>query len=194
MKGSERIKIRIAGAGGQGVILASIILAEAAGIHDGFEVVQSQSYGPEARGGEAYSDIIVSEGEIHFPQPDKLDVLVALNQETYDKFRGSVTADGCILANSTAVRDTRGDSRVVASPIGELLAREVRPPKRELGINVLAMAVSLGYLDLVPRPALEAAVMKSVGEKNPQLNLKALAVGFVEAERLRGQAKGGRSR
>ena len=84
------------------------------------------------------------------------------------------------------MRETRGDPRVIASPIGELLAREVRTPKRDLGINILAMAVVLDYLGLVPRSAIEPAVMKGVGRKNPALNQTALAVGFAEAERLKG--------
>jgi len=180
----RRTSIRFAGSGGQGVITGGEIILSAA-LQAGRHGVYTKNYGPEARGGEAYSDVIISEGDIHFPQPERLDVLVALNQETYDKFRGEVADGGRILVNSTAVRETRGDPRIVASPIGELLARDVRPPRRDLGINILAMAVTLGYLDLMPRAALEAAVMKSVGSKNPALNHKALAVGYAEAERLR---------
>lgn len=182
----KRTCIRFAGSGGQGVITGGEIILSAA-LQAGQRGLFTKNYGPEARGGEAYSDIIISEGEIHFPQPDMLDVLVALNQETFDKFRKNVAADGCILVNATAVKETYDDPRVIASPMGELLAREVRPPKRELGINILAMAVTLGYLGVVPPPALEAAVMKSVGKKNPALNQKALAVGFAEADRLRGR-------
>ena len=184
MQAQRRTCIRFAGSGGQGVISAGEITLSAA-LEAGKNGVFTKNYGPEARGGEAYSDVTVSAGEIHFPQPEQLDVLVALNQETFDKFRNAVAPDGKILANATAVKDTRGDARVIASPIGELLAREVRPPKRELGINILAMALVLDYLDLVPRAAIEPAVMKSVGRKNPALNQKALAVGFAEADRLK---------
>ena len=180
-----RTCIRFAGSGGQGVITAGEITLSAA-LEAGKNGIFTKNYGPEARGGEAFSDVTVSTGEIHFPQPERLDVLVALNQETFDKFRGSVSPEGKILVNATAVSRTHGDERVIASPIGELLSREVRPPKRELGINILAMAVVLDYLDLVPREAIEPAVMKSVGRKNPALNQKALAVGFAEADRLKG--------
>ena len=184
LEAHKRTCIRFAGSGGQGVISAGEITLTAA-LQAGKNGVFTKNYGPEARGGEAYSDVTVSAGEIHFPQPESIDVLVALNQETFDKFRGAVSPNGRILANSTAVKDTRGDARVILSPIGELLAREVRPPKRELGINILAMAVVLDYLSLVPRDAIEPAVMKGVGRKNPALNQKALAVGFAEAERLK---------
>lgn len=137
-------------------------------------------------GGEAYSDLIMSEGEVHFPQTDELDVLLALNQETFDKFRDTVSPQGKIIANSTAVSETYNDPRVIASPIGELHSKQVRPPKRELGINVLALAVTFGYLGLVSREALETVVMEGVGKKNPPLNKRALKVGFKEAERLKG--------
>lgn len=179
----RRVSIRFAGTGGQGVVSAGEIALRSA-LQAGQNGVYTKNYGPEARGGEAYSDLIVSEGEIHFPQTDKLDVLVALNQETLDKFRDDVAEDGTIIVNSTSVTETYKDARVVASPIGELHAREVRPPRRELGINVTSLAVALGYLGLVPRSALEAAVMQSVGKKKPELNRRALAVGFREAERL----------
>lgn len=180
----QRTSIRFAGSGGQGVITAGEIALKAA-IQSGQNGVYTKNYGPEARGGEAYSDLFISKGEIHFPQAEKLDVLVALNQETFDKFREVVAPQGKIIINTTAVTETYKDPRVVASPIGELHARQVRPPKRDLGINVLALAVSLGYLDIMPREALEAAVMQGVGKKNPAMNKKALQVGFKEAERLR---------
>ena len=185
LQAHTRTCIRFAGSGGQGVITAGEITLSAA-LQAGKNGIFTKNYGPEARGGEAFSDVTVSAGEIYFPQTERLDVLVALNQETFDKFRQSVAPNGRILANSTAVKDTRGDGRAILSPIGELLAREVRPPKRDLGINILAMAVVLDYLDLVPRAAIEPAVMKGVGRKNPALNQKALAVGFAEAERLKG--------
>ncbi|MCK9380605.1 MAG: thiamine pyrophosphate-dependent enzyme [Sulfuritalea sp.] len=179
-----RTCLRFAGSGGQGVITAGEIALSAA-VLAGKNGVFTKNYGPEARGGEAYSDVTVSDGEIHFPQSDELDVLVALNQETFDKFRKDVGPSGRILVNSSAVRETYDDPRVVASPIGEILARDVRPPKRDLGINILALALVLDYLGLMSRKAIESAVMKSVGKKNPALNQKALAAGFAEAERLK---------
>ncbi|MBI1748790.1 MAG: 2-oxoacid:acceptor oxidoreductase family protein [Acidobacteria bacterium] len=182
-----RTGIRFAGSGGQGVITAGEITLSSA-LRAGLNGVFTKNYGPEARGGEAYSDVLISRGEIHFPQTESPDVLVALNAETYNKFRGVISPTGKIIVNSTAVAETYGDKRAIPSPLGELLAREVRPPRRELGINVLALAVTLGYLQLIPNAAVEAAVMKSVGKRNPELNRRALDVGFKEAERLRGLA------
>ncbi|MCC6750051.1 MAG: 2-oxoacid:acceptor oxidoreductase family protein [Deltaproteobacteria bacterium] len=179
-----RTAIRFAGSGGQGVISAGEIALSCA-LQAGQQGVFTKNYGPEARGGEAYSDLIVSDGEIYFPQAHELDVLVALNQQSFDKFRAAVRADGRILVNGTAVTETYRDPRVVVSPIGEILGREVRPPRRELGINVLALAVALEFLEIVPRAALQAAVMQSVGKKNPTLNRRALEAGAREVERLK---------
>ncbi len=186
-----RTSVRFAGTGGQGVVSAGQIALEAA-IAAGRHGLYTKSYGPEARGGEAYSDLIVSDGPIHFPQTERLDVLVALNQESFDKFRDQVADDGTILVNSTAVGETYRDPRVVASPIGELLAREVRPPRPGLGINVLALTIALGYLGLVSGEALEAAVMAGVGRKKPELNRRALAAGRAEAARLVAAREAGR--
>ena len=180
----ERTSIRFAGSGGQGVVTAGEIALKAA-LQSGQNGVYTKNYGPEARGGEAYSDLIISKGDIFFPQADQLDILVALNQETFDNFREKVSPLGKIIVNSTSVGETYKDPRVVSSPIGEIHSRDVRPPKRELGINVLALAIALDYFDLIPRKALEAAVMQGVGKKNPALNQLALNVGFKEAERLK---------
>jgi len=111
-------------------------------------------------------------------------VLVALNQESFDKFRDLVTVSGTIIADSTTVAETYDDQRVLLAPIAEMHAREVRPPQRDLGINVTALALTLGYLDLVPADALERAVMAGVGRKKPGLNRRALAVGFAAARAL----------
>jgi len=181
---SPRTSIRFAGSGGQGLITAGELALKSV-LLCGKNGVYTKNYGPEARGGEAYSELIVSDSQIHFPQAGQLDVLVALNQETFDKFRDLVAPNGKIFVNSTSVTETYRDPRVIASPMGELLVREVRPPRRELGLNVMALALTLAYLDLVPKSALEDTVMKGIGKANPSLNRKVLEIGFREAERLR---------
>jgi len=83
---SFRYDIRLSGSGGQGIILMGIILAEAVGIYDGKCVAQTQSYGPEARGGSSKAEVIVSDEEIDYPKAMKLDLLVAMNQKSCDEF------------------------------------------------------------------------------------------------------------
>lgn len=180
----RRIAIRFAGSGGQGVVKASEIAAEAF-LLSGINVAYTKNYGPEARGGEAYSNLIVSEGQIHYPEANILDVLISLNNHTFNKFRGNVAPDGNIIANSTEIKETYGDPRVISSPIGDILVREVRPPKKDLGINVLAVAIASGCLDLLPQRAVEDAVKKVFAGKSPALNNRALEAGFREAARIK---------
>ena len=82
----ERYEVRLSGSGGQGLILAGIILAEAVAIYDGKNAVQTQSYGPEARGGASKSDVVLSNIKIRYPKATKLDLLLALSQEAADKY------------------------------------------------------------------------------------------------------------
>ena len=84
-KKEDRYEVRLSGSGGQGLILAGVMLAEAVGVGDGKNAVQTQSYGPEARGGASRSDVVIAEGEIYYPKTMKLDLLLALTQEACDK-------------------------------------------------------------------------------------------------------------
>ena len=80
----KRYEIRLAGSGGQGLILAGVILAEAAGIYDGKFVCQTQSYGPEARGGASKAEVVISDEEIDYPKAIRPDVLLAMNQKSLE--------------------------------------------------------------------------------------------------------------
>ncbi len=181
----KKTSIRFAGSGGHGVISAGEMAMEAV-VQSGLNGVFTKNYGPEARGGEAYSDVIISEGDIHFPQPVQLDILISLNQETYNKFRNQVAPDGKIIIDSVSVRKTHDDKRILASPIKELFTQKVSS-RAKFGINVLALGIMFGYIGIVPRASVENVVMKKVGKKNPELNKKALDVGFGEAKRLLGE-------
>ena len=81
-----RTEILLSGSGGQGLILAGIILAEAAVVHDGVNAIHNQSYGPEARGGACKSEVIISDEEIHFPEVGSPDILLAMTQLAADKY------------------------------------------------------------------------------------------------------------
>src|SRR5512142_1746941 len=99
----KRTEIRLAGEGGQGMILAGIILAEAAAIYDGKQATQTQSYGPEARGGASRSEVVISDGEIDHPEVLSADVVVALSQEAYRKFAKSVHPGGLLIIDEDRV-------------------------------------------------------------------------------------------
>src|SRR4030065_737676 len=99
----ERTEIRLAGEGGQGLILAGVILAEAAAIYDGKQVIQTQSYGPEARGGASKAEVVIGDGEIDYPEVIHADVLVALSQEACDRYAANVKKNGLLIVDEEKV-------------------------------------------------------------------------------------------
>src|SRR5512138_314017 len=110
-----RYEIRFSGAGGQGLILAGVIMAEAASIYDGKQAVQSQSYGPEARGGASKSEVIISEQAIDYPKATVVDALLALTQEAADKYSHDLKKGGMLLIDSDLVQKVpEGEFRTVA--------------------------------------------------------------------------------
>jgi len=101
----ERMEICLSGAGGQGLILAGIILAEAASIYDGKEAVQTQSYGPEARGGASRSEVIISNDFIDYPKVIESDILLALTQDACNKYVKNLSRDGILVVDSSIVKE-----------------------------------------------------------------------------------------
>lgn len=98
-----RINVRFAGSGGQGVILASVLLAKGYGLGEDYNVSQTQSYGPEARGGACKAEVVISDEEIDYMKVDEADVFIALNQAGFDKYKEQAKKDAIILINSTLV-------------------------------------------------------------------------------------------
>ena len=103
---SERYDIRLSGSGGQGIILMGIILAEAIGIYDGKYVAQTQSYGPEARGGSSKAEVVVSDSDIDYPKALKLDLLVAMDQKACDDYYMDLKPDGTLIVDTTFVKQS----------------------------------------------------------------------------------------
>ena len=97
-------EIRICGFGGQGVILSGFIIGKAASVFMDYNAVQSQSYGPEARGGAARSEIIVSDEKIGYPRPTGVDILLAMSQESFDTYRKDVSKDTIIVVDPDLVK------------------------------------------------------------------------------------------
>lgn len=184
----DRWEVRLAGEGGQGMILAGVILAEAAAIHDGMNAIQTQSYGPEARGGASRSEVIIARGEIDYPKVMAADVLLCMSQEACDKFYTQVKDDGCIVVDSTNV-SRLPSHRAIALPISRI-AEEVTG--RRITASTVALGIAGGLTGVVTRQALEKAVRERVPAGTEEMNLRALAAGFEEAARLR-QASGGES-
>jgi 2-oxoglutarate ferredoxin oxidoreductase subunit gamma len=177
----DRYEVRLAGEGGQGMILAGVILAEAAAVHDGLNAVQTQSYGPEARGGASRSEVIIAEGEVDYPKVMAADLLLCMSQEACDKFHEQVKDDGLIVVDSTKVSRVPSH-RAVAVPITRI-AEEATG--RRITASIVALGLVGGLTNLVTRNALEETVSERVPAGTEEINLRALAAGFAEAERLR---------
>lgn len=171
-----RKEVCLSGSGGQGLILAGIILAEAAGIYDGFEIAQTQSYGPEARGGASRAEVIISNEKIDYPKIEKPDILLALTQKACDKYVHNLKEDGLLLVDSTNVLNIppiRGN--IYQYPI-------TKDAIDVLGNQLVANVISLGILvqltNIVSKDAIKNALQKRIPERIRDLNKRALEHGF----------------
>lgn len=169
------MEVRLSGSGGQGLILAGIILAEAA-IADGKEAVQSQSYGPEARGGSSKSEVIISGKKIHYPKVTSPDLLLAMTQESLNKYGTDLKAEGLLVIDTTFVREVPDKYKNVHSVPITQLARE--KCGRELFANMVALGTIIKLTGAVSFAALEKAVLARVPKGTEEMNKLALQVGY----------------
>lgn len=172
------LQVRIGGYGGQGIVLAGMLLGKAASLYEGREAVFTQSYGPEARGGASNVDIIISDEPIDYPLVREPDILMVLFQEAYSKFRPALKPEGTLIVEKDLVHVDEQNSQYWALPATKMA--------EDLGRRIVANVVSLGYLvgktGAVSREAAEKAIRTSVKEKTIELNLKAFAAGFELAK------------
>ena len=174
----ERYEIRLSGTGGQGLIFAGIILAEAAGIHDGKYVCQTQSYGPEARGGASKSEVVISDMEIDYPMAIKPDLLLAMSQKACDSYFFDLKPSGMLIVDSTLVRQLP-TSRAIAIPFTRIAREKLG---KELSANIIALGALATLSGAVSLSSLEAAVMSRISHGTEDLYRKALELG-IEAAR-----------
>jgi 2-oxoglutarate ferredoxin oxidoreductase subunit gamma len=164
------------GSGGQGVITAAIILAEAAVIHEGLVAVQSQSYGPEARGGATRTDIIISDSEILFPKVTQPNVLVCLTQEAYNKFHPIIRPGGMLVTDTRFVKiHTAVDATLREMPMYQSVLDRIGKP---IVFNICMLGAVIALTGVV-RPE---SIMKTLETRIPSamldLNRKALDLGM----------------
>ncbi len=165
----DPVQIRFSGAGGQGLITAGVILAEAA-MMDGRNVVQTQTYGPEARLGSSKSEVIISKGTIAYPEVTQPDVLLCMSAEAAKKFGGKCTPETVVIFDSTNIGpEFSSPGRVFRLPITETAVK--------VGTKVVANTVALCVLNtlvpVVPRDTLAAAIAARVPAKFRELNQRA---------------------
>jgi len=174
-----RYEIRFSGAGGQGLILAGVIMAEAASIYQGIQAVQSQSYGPEARGGASKSEVIISDDIIDYPKITKCDALLALTQEACDKYSHDLKDGGVLLIDSDLVlREPVGNFKVTKFNITNTAKNDVG---REIVTNIVALGAMVALTGVVTKENAEKAVLSRVPEAFLELNKKAFNLGYEKA-------------
>lgn len=169
----NRSEIRIAGAGGQGVVTAGRILAEAA-ILSGCNATHNQVYGPQSRGGASRSDVVIAGDEIGFPLADDIDLLIALSGEAFDRYRPEVAAGGRVIVDSRCAPETSDEGTFDFAVVDT--ARAVSGG--QLVTGVVALGVLQAYAGLVDADALGEAVAARVPAKHRDMNLKALRAGM----------------
>jgi len=176
---SYRYEIRLSGSGGQGLILMGKVLAEAAAIYEDRNATQSQSYGPEARGGSSKSEVIISDEEIDYPKATQLDLLLAFTQEACDKYSQDLKPGGILVVDSQFVKEVPANSGTVVSlPIHEIAGKEVG---RTLMANVLALGVIVAVSNIVQTDSAESAIRARVPRGTEEVNLKAFRAGYDAA-------------
>lgn len=173
----NRTEIRLSGSGGQGLILAGIILAEAA-ILDGKNAVQSQSYGPEARGGASRAEVIISDSSIDYPKVTKPDVLLVLTQEALTKYKDNLKTDGVIIIDSS-IKKPELPVKIISLPIIETAQNKAG---KVIVANIVAVGALATAMRIVSKASVEKAVLDRVPRGTEELNKKALYAGFELGE------------
>ncbi|MDI6690383.1 MAG: 2-oxoacid:ferredoxin oxidoreductase subunit gamma [Candidatus Bathyarchaeota archaeon] len=177
-----RIEIRFAGFGGQGIIKSGIITATAACIYSGKNAVQTQSYGPESRGGACKSEVVISEEEIDFPKVIEPEILVVMSQHAYNEYAENVKTGGIIILDPEMVPHEKELKnvrvfKVPATKIAEELGRKIVANIAMLG----AFVAITGVLD---KEAVKESIKVNVPKGTEELNLKAFERGYEYGKNL----------
>ncbi len=166
-----KVEVRISGQGGQGIILASIILAEAAGIYDGKYVIQSQVYGAAARGEISKADVIISDEEIFFPEVLHPDVLVALSEESFKAYSKALLPTGIVVIDSFYVRNYENREGLFVFPFFEI---SMRITGKRISANIASLGAISGLTSCVELSSLERAMKNRFDSDMYQKNIEVL--------------------
>jgi len=184
MRGIDNMRkeVRFAGFGGQGIIRAGLMLAMASSIYAGKNAVQTQSYGPESRGGSCKSEVVISDEEIDYPKVDDPDVLVVMSQEAFNTYAKTVKPDGTLILDPDMVprHEFNGNARVFLVPSTKIA--------EELGKTIVANVVMLGALvaitDLTSAEAFKNSLLSNIPKGTEKLNLTAFEKGYEYGRKL----------
>jgi 2-oxoglutarate ferredoxin oxidoreductase subunit gamma len=169
-----RKEIRFSGFGGQGIILSAVILGRAAVMYDSKFAVQTQVYGPEARGGASMSALIIDDQEILYPKVASPDIYVIMSQEGFEKYGADAEDPAMMLVDSTLVH-----SRPKCRYIDIAATREAKETlKKDIVANIVMLGGLVAVTHVVSETALEKAILDSVPKGTEELNRKAMQLGL----------------
>ena len=168
--------IVFSGSGGQGVVTAAILLGEAASIYEGLNAVQTQVYGPEARGGATRSEVVISEDRIHYPKVINPHFLVCLTQQAYNKFSGIIRPGGLLLTDNHYVKQERKvDARQVTLDMYKAVMDKIGKP---IVFNICMLGALIGLTGLVKPESVMKVLEQKINPKFMAFNQKALEIGL----------------
>lgn len=171
-----RIEVRFAGFGGQGIIKSGIIVAAAASIHEGKNAVQTQSYGPESRGGACKSEVVISEEDVDFPKVVKPDILVVMSQHAYNEYaedlkpQGIIILDPDMIPHEIELKDLKV-FRVPATKIAEELGRRIVA-------NIAMIGAFISLTNVLDSNAVKESIKENIPKGTEELNLSAYQRGY----------------
>ena len=176
MQEYKRFEIRVAGFGGQGVVTIGRVLGVAFTIYEGLNSVNTRSYGPESRGGACRSEVVVSQGEIHYPSVRKADVLVALSQTALDTYIRDLKEDGLLLIDPNSVKDVPKNHVCYEVPAMKI-AHSVGNVRYQNSAVLGALAALLK--SLIKKESLKSAVSENVPPNTIEKNIEAFEAGWT---------------
>lgn len=181
----DRIEVRLAGFGGQGIILMGYVIGKAYSIFEGYEATLTQSFGPEARGGACSAQVILSKGRILYPYVTRPDILVVMSQEAYTRYYPTLKDDGILIVEEELVKlgDLKPDQKLFKIPATRLAEEKVG---RRMTLNIVMCGFFTAVTGIVSKEAMENAVKDTVPAGTEDINLKAFQVGYDYGKSLSG--------
>ena len=175
----KRVEIRISGLGGQGVVLAGEILGRAA-VYDGKHAVQTQSYGAEARGSVARSEVIISDEKIGFPKVRRCDILVAMSQSALNKHLKDLKEEGTLLVDEDMVKKMpKIKTKIFKIPATKIAETEL---KSRIYANVIMLGALTRITNIISEESAVKAILASVPEETKEANLNGFKIGLLTGE------------
>ncbi len=176
----NRFEIRLSGTGGQGILTLGKIMGQVLALDHGFYATQTQSYGPEARGGASRADLVVSSQPISYPKPVNLDMLVALSQEACNLYFRNLKPSGFLLVDTTLVPQTPSNM-YWGLPFTSLAREKIGLPQT---MNIICLGALSHFLPFMQFANVKKALAGVLPAKILDINIKALTLGHSQAKKL----------